>query len=1151
MIICRVDMRLEYIDGAKIRIARLQNIIGTTKLSTFANLKPLTTQQTIIITGITTIFAVTFYQILIIMAYLESFEENNKYGYKDGNGKIIVSPIYDSVSHSFGLDSKKRCQYACVKLKDKWGIIDEKGNVVVPVEYQEAYPLLIKDLFAVRKGVNHLIWSLGVVNSQGDTIIPFEYKLIGSWGEFIVCYKHASVPHPSNGHWDPGRSFVYEYNFKNAVWYNSSIEKIYEGEVVSAENSFLIVEKNGLLGLINRYGVQSLPFEYDEIHCVNQNRIIVRKGEGKTWKFGVLDDKAYIVIPFEYKYIDSESGYFFDCYTDCDKEIDLDNQSDRLSFKYINKTGQVWFNQNGILLHNGKGKALNNEVLAIESNGLWGVCNQNKQRVVNFAFDEICSVQDKIVVKKDGKVGVLNKNGEILISPSYQSIECVAINNNVIHSSYLLDYSILKWGQYNSSHPFDTIKPAKSLIRKRVYCINNDKGNQIEIENPDEFIWDNFFILSTEYYDELFSIKDGVIASSKSKRIYQITNDVYIIQRNYKWGAFNVSDNKIILPCDFDRIQYYGGNVLLLCKDSLWGVKSIGLYSNSLGKTIDVEIPLQYKEIKILDTEQLYYGVMKCAEGFENKYSIVLNDGEKYSELTDLIDTDSQFKMYNKDRILSSRDGKWGFVSLLGYDSIPFKYDSIEKRQDGQFDVMIEGKWGVLNLDGREVVAVKYANRIPLNYENVIVQDQTSKHYGALSKDGSEKIPTIYEHLIHCKNDNYLFFGYGGEPYPNFFSAFFSAKWGCMDYDGKQIIPAKYECFKVTEKYILAGREGFILGSDEDAYRGIYDLYTKNGELIFGGFRQFEEINNHYIFSLNWNDNWLALDKNLLSVNLGSEGNQVQFKKGFVASITINNKDEETRIVSDEEEVETEENTNTHHYNFDKSLLLNEKPQFIGEYMITTERGLSRAIRLSDGVPSEYHNEIYPINEKLLFARDKNKVGIVSFEDPSILPMDYFAFTYPVNNYLFAFKDEQDSNCSVDLILIMDSKISILNAISSKPREDIIELILNGSFIITPKPSENGLKSISVYQPTIFDDGFASEINNKSEGFLCYPFETVYWFSNDSALKEPKHQYYQERNNYRDDDIDYARETWDAMTDGMYGDYPGSGVDYDTIGFGI
>jgi len=32
-------MRLECIDEAKIRIARLQNIIGTTKLSTFAETK--------------------------------------------------------------------------------------------------------------------------------------------------------------------------------------------------------------------------------------------------------------------------------------------------------------------------------------------------------------------------------------------------------------------------------------------------------------------------------------------------------------------------------------------------------------------------------------------------------------------------------------------------------------------------------------------------------------------------------------------------------------------------------------------------------------------------------------------------------------------------------------------------------------------------------------------------------------------------------------------------------------------------------------------------------------------------------------------------------------------------------------------------------
>ena len=34
-----------------------------------------------------------------------------------------------------------------------------------------------------------------------------------------------------------------------------------------------------------------------------------------------------------------------------------------------------------------------------------------------------------------------------------------------------------------------------------------------------------------------------------------------------------------------------------------------------------------------------------------------------------------------------------------------------------------------------------------------------------------------------------------------------------------------------------------------------------------------------------------------------------------------------------------------------------------------------------------------------------------------------------------------------------------------------------------------------------------------------------------------------------DDDSDYARDTWYALTDGNYGDYPGPGVDYDFLGF--
>lgn len=66
------------------------------------------------------------------------------------------------------------------------------------------------------------------------------------------------------------------------------------------------------------------------------------------------------------------------------------------------------------------------------------------------------------------------------------------------------------------------------------------------------------------------------------------------------------------------------------------------------------------------------------------------------------------------------------------------------------------------------------------------------------------------------------------------------------------------------------------------------------------------------------------------------------------------------------------------------------------------------------------------------------------------------------------------------------------------------------------------------YNPNITDEGYLSK-----DGFYI-----------DYVFKQREYDYNYER-------PDYARDTWDAMTDGMYGDYPGSGIDYDTIGFGI
>jgi len=56
---------------------------------------------------------------------------NGKYGYVNQNGKEIISPKYDNTWKFIG-------GYAAVRLGGRYGFIDQNGNEVVPIIYEEA-----------------------------------------------------------------------------------------------------------------------------------------------------------------------------------------------------------------------------------------------------------------------------------------------------------------------------------------------------------------------------------------------------------------------------------------------------------------------------------------------------------------------------------------------------------------------------------------------------------------------------------------------------------------------------------------------------------------------------------------------------------------------------------------------------------------------------------------------------------------------------------------------------------------------------------------------------------------------------------------------------------------------------------------------------
>ena len=651
--------------------------------------------------------------------------------------------------------------------------------------------------------------------------------------------------------------------------------------------------------------------------------------------------------------------------------------------------------------------------------------------------------------------------------------------------------------------------------------------------------------------------------------IRKMTDSIFAVRHKDKWGIYNVETCQYLLNCKYDRIIYEGGLVALLNENGLWGAKTVIPLDNISYSILKVDIPISYKEIKILDSSKLIFGV---------KYTIVDKDGEVYDGMLKFLNLDKQCEIIdsNYDRILAHKDGKYGFISAKGYVTIPFQFDFVERREDGYFDVKAfddyyhipnrraSGAWGIIDISGREIVGIKYTERLPLKFANTVVQNAATGRYGVLSEDGSEPVPSIYEHLMI--QDNFIFVGnngYSESKRGNFFSDVDHATWGVMDLEGKTLIRPNYECFKIQDVFILAGRNGSMLYVDGYGryYSGVYDLFTLSGELIFGGFSEFayDSENDIYIFFLGgkwqsysipvieneWNTIyahdykfvrgiglWLFLDKDLKSIKRRTNGSQIKFNKGAICKI----------------EIKQQANKNVYMYNMPIDIMAKGFSRTYDNNIVIADCNKNEsqkfaALNVSTGEETPYYQRIEFIDKYRFFFAEEDKVGIRDYRKIIIKP-EYLFITHPVNGFYFAAK-EIDNRFSNLALRSLDDENLLLNAIEKIETSKLINSVAIGKLKIESCFEGTGLESILFPKLSIFDKSFVEQVSDKESECVSPKLKNIYWFANDYRMKEKDNS-----DDYGDsDDYNYARDSWDAMTDGMYGDMPdGFDGDYSFMG---
>ena len=197
--------------------------------------------------------------------------KRSKGGYGLVNGltaEVVIPYRYDFMRED---DISSDCKFIGVELSDKWGVIDRKGNVIIPCVYDNvsARYLSVYGVSYVEKA-----GKCGLINTDGDVILPIVYD----------CME------------------------------------------LNEQTKTIKICKDEKYGFVNLNGKIIIPLEYDYIVDFKEGRARV-KVDGK---WGFIDKNNNMVIPCKYKWVSDFNGGQASVETFAGEEYKIDKQGWRI-----------------------------------------------------------------------------------------------------------------------------------------------------------------------------------------------------------------------------------------------------------------------------------------------------------------------------------------------------------------------------------------------------------------------------------------------------------------------------------------------------------------------------------------------------------------------------------------------------------------------------------------------------------------------------------------------------------------------------------------------------------------------------------------------------------------------------------------------------
>lgn len=473
-------------------------------------------------------------------------------------------------------------------------------------------------------------------------------------------------------------------------------------------------------------------------------------------------------------------------------------------------------------------------------------------KLTEFKYDEITDLEmlyflenRYLIVKNDGKQGVINIEGKEIVPPRYENIS-VYSNDNFSDGAIVVELNgecgaldlegneLVPMGLYDNIYPQLTCDLLLVEKENNENYFGDDQCGYIDMEGneviPLEYTQANSFNegYATVSIDGILGFIDVMgnftkleydsFGSKFSNGLLAVGNYLdtgimgeYGIIYDQAWGFVNTK-GELVVPLKYDRI-YYGefiNGFAIYVIDNKYG------FLDANGNEIT---PAKYDFVDYF-TNELAPVIINDKLGFINKTGVeIVPPKYDIDSFGGTYDTYGATNFNGRDYLNVSVNHKYGIINKEGKEIISPKYDDrFYFSDDGYATVSVDGKYGLIDRSGNEVVPLIYDYVWSSFYDGLALVELDGKD-GFINKNFELVIPIEFNADLFCNgfanvysNGKYGFINTSGElviPYQYSFVRDFRnglcivRHYGqedntCIDETGKQVIPTEYDCHWVN-----------------------------------------------------------------------------------------------------------------------------------------------------------------------------------------------------------------------------------------------------------------------------------------------------------------------------------------------------------------